>query len=41
MPQDELVDELFRVVDAWIAEGMPRPERGRRKLSLPVIGGES
>ena len=39
VPQDELVDELFRVVDQWIADGMPRPERGRRKLSLPVVGG--
>ena len=25
----------------WIADGMPRPERGRRKLSLPVVGGPS
>ncbi len=24
-----LIDELFREVDAWIAEGMPRPERRR------------
>ena len=39
VPQPELVDELFRVIDQWIADGMPRPERGRRKLSLPVAGG--
>lgn len=41
VPQDELVDELFAVVDQWIADGMPRPERGRRKLSLPVVGGNA
>ena len=30
------------VVDGAVnGVGMPRPERGRRKLSLPVIGGES
>ena len=32
-----LVDELFGEIDRWIAEGMPRPERGRRKLDLPVV----
>ena len=41
VPQDQLVDELFAVVDQWIGDGMPRPERGRRKLSLPVVGGPS
>jgi (E)-4-hydroxy-3-methylbut-2-enyl-diphosphate synthase len=41
VPQDQLVDELFAVVDQWISDGMPRPERGRRKLSLPVVGGQS
>ena len=39
VPQDQLVDEMFAEVDRWIAAGMPRPERGRRKLSLPVVGG--
>lgn len=39
VPQEDLVEELFAEVDRWIANGMPRPERGRRKLSLPVIGG--
>jgi (E)-4-hydroxy-3-methylbut-2-enyl-diphosphate synthase len=39
VPQERLVDELFAEVDRWIADGMPRPERGRRKLSLPVVGG--
>ena len=29
VPQEQLVDELFREIDAWIARGMPRPERGR------------
>jgi (E)-4-hydroxy-3-methylbut-2-enyl-diphosphate synthase len=37
VPQDRLVDELFGEIDRWIAEGMPRPERGRRKLDLPVV----
>ncbi|MFM8611581.1 MAG: flavodoxin-dependent (E)-4-hydroxy-3-methylbut-2-enyl-diphosphate synthase [Actinomycetota bacterium] len=41
VPQEHLVDELFTEIDAWIAEGMPRPERGRRKLGLPVVGGGS
>ena len=34
--QDVLVDELFREIDAWIAAGMPRPERGTRKRALDV-----
>ena len=31
--------EPFREIDAWIAAGMPRPERGTRKraLTLPVV----
>ncbi len=37
VPQDRLVDDLFAEIDAWIADGMPRPERGRRKLDLPVV----
>ena len=39
VPQARLVDELFEEIDVWIAQGMPRPERGRRKraLSLPVV----
>ena len=36
--QAELVDELFREVDAWIAAGMQRPRRKTRKLALPVVG---
>jgi len=36
--QAELVDELFREVDAWIAAGMRRPRRKTRKLALPVVG---
>jgi len=41
VPQDRLVDELFAEIDGWIAAGMPRQERGRRKLDLPlaVTGG--
>jgi len=35
--QAELVDELFREVDAWIAAGMRRPRRKTRKLELPVV----
>src|SRR5919112_1621150 len=34
VPQERLVEELFSEVDAWIAGGMLRPERGRRKLDL-------
>src|SRR5690349_12067570 len=37
VPQDRLVEELFGEIDRWIADGMPRPERGRRKLDLPVV----
>ena len=33
----ELVEELFAEIDKWIAAGKPRPERGRRKLDLPVM----
>ena len=33
----QLVDELFREVDAWIAAGMQRPRRKTRKLALPVV----
>jgi (E)-4-hydroxy-3-methylbut-2-enyl-diphosphate synthase len=37
--QEALVDTLFSEIDRWIADGMPRPERGTRKraLTLPVI----
>jgi (E)-4-hydroxy-3-methylbut-2-enyl-diphosphate synthase len=41
VPQERLVEELFGEIDAWIGQGMPRPERGRRKLSLPVVGGDA
>jgi (E)-4-hydroxy-3-methylbut-2-enyl-diphosphate synthase len=37
VPQAALVDELFAEIDRWIADGMPRPERGRRKLDLPLV----
>ena len=37
VPQGHLVDELFGEIDRWIADGMPRPKRGRRKLDLPVV----
>ena len=36
--QAVLVDELFREIDAWIADGMPRPERGTRKRDLATHG---
>ena len=36
MPQSELVDELFREVDAWIEGGMVRPDRKTRKHALPM-----
>ena len=37
VPQTQLVDELFREIDAWIAAGMVRPERERRrKHALPM-----
>ena len=35
--QSQLVDELFREVDAWIAAGMVRPKRGTRKHVLPMV----
>ena len=37
--QEALVETLFAEIDRWIADGMPRPERGTRKraLTLPVI----
>jgi (E)-4-hydroxy-3-methylbut-2-enyl-diphosphate synthase len=35
VPQEQLVDELFRELDAWIALGMPRPER---RAGMRVIG---
>jgi (E)-4-hydroxy-3-methylbut-2-enyl-diphosphate synthase len=34
--QPELVDELFREIDAWIDGGMVRPDRKTRKLAFPV-----
>ncbi len=37
VPQSELVEELFREVDAWIEGGMVRPDRKTRKHALPVI----
>jgi (E)-4-hydroxy-3-methylbut-2-enyl-diphosphate synthase len=36
VPQDLLVEELFREIDAWIGQGMARPRRKVRKLRLPV-----
>jgi (E)-4-hydroxy-3-methylbut-2-enyl-diphosphate synthase len=38
VPQEQLVDELFREIDAWIAQGMPRPERGRAMRVIGVVG---
>jgi (E)-4-hydroxy-3-methylbut-2-enyl-diphosphate synthase len=38
VPQAHLVDELFREIDAWIARGMPRPERGRPMRVIGVVG---
>ena len=38
VPQAELVDELFREIDAWIARGMPRPERGAPMRVIGVVG---
>jgi (E)-4-hydroxy-3-methylbut-2-enyl-diphosphate synthase len=35
--QPQLVDELFAEIDRWIAAGMPRPTRGRRKRQLPLL----
>jgi len=37
VPQSELVDQLFREVDAWIEGGMVRPDRKTRKHALPVV----
>src|SRR5438270_5712332 len=34
--QSQLVEELFREVDAWIAAGMVRPDRKTRKHVLPM-----
>jgi (E)-4-hydroxy-3-methylbut-2-enyl-diphosphate synthase len=36
VPQANLVEELFREIDAWIASGMVRPERQTRKHVLPM-----
>jgi (E)-4-hydroxy-3-methylbut-2-enyl-diphosphate synthase len=38
VPQDQLVAELFREIDAWIALGMPRPERDRAMRVIGVVG---
>ena len=38
VPQAQLVDELFREIDAWIERGMPRPERGRPMRVIGVVG---
>jgi (E)-4-hydroxy-3-methylbut-2-enyl-diphosphate synthase len=38
VPQAQLVNELFREIDAWIARGMPRPERGRGMRVIGVVG---
>jgi (E)-4-hydroxy-3-methylbut-2-enyl-diphosphate synthase len=35
--QSELVEELFREIDAWIAAGMVRPQRRTRKHALPLV----
>jgi (E)-4-hydroxy-3-methylbut-2-enyl-diphosphate synthase len=37
VPQEQLVDELFREIDAWIAEGMPRPDRSRGMRVIGVV----
>jgi (E)-4-hydroxy-3-methylbut-2-enyl-diphosphate synthase len=34
--QSQLVGELFREIDAWIADGMERPQRKTRKHVLPI-----
>ena len=34
VPSDVLVDELFREIDAWIADGMQRPKR--LKMAKPA-----
>ena len=38
VPQEQLVDELFREIDAWIDRGMPRPERGTPMRVIGVVG---
>ena len=38
MPQAQLVDELFREIDAWIELGMPRPERTSGMRVIGVVG---
>jgi (E)-4-hydroxy-3-methylbut-2-enyl-diphosphate synthase len=38
VPQEQLVTELFREIDAWIALGMPRPQRGRPMRVIGVVG---
>jgi (E)-4-hydroxy-3-methylbut-2-enyl-diphosphate synthase len=38
VPQADLVDELFREIDAWIERGMPRPERGKPMRLIGVVG---
>ena len=38
VPQADLVNELFREIDAWIANGMPRPDRGRGMRVIGVVG---
>jgi (E)-4-hydroxy-3-methylbut-2-enyl-diphosphate synthase len=38
VPQGDLVDELFREIDAWIAGGMQRPDRGRGMRVIGVVG---
>jgi len=37
VPQEQLVDELFREIDAWIALGMPRPERSPGMRVIGVV----
>ena len=38
VPQEQLVDELFRELDAWIERGMPRPERRPAMRVIGVVG---
>jgi hypothetical protein len=38
VPQQQLVEELFREIDAWIGRGMPRPERGKAMRVIGVVG---
>jgi (E)-4-hydroxy-3-methylbut-2-enyl-diphosphate synthase len=37
VPQADLVDELFREIDLWIARGMPRPGRGTPMRVIGVV----